>query len=79
MRAEGRALLTENAIDFVPLAQQAVLAGQEHAGVILTSPRRIPRRRDTIGLFVSTLDVFLNQRTAKDACHTQTLWLMPGD
>ncbi len=76
MAGEGRAVLTENAVDFVVLAEQAALAGQDHAGILLTSPRRMPRRKDTIGLFVRTLDAFLEKHPAKDAVQNQLLWLI---
>lgn len=75
MAGEGRVILSENAVDFVVLAEQAALAGQEHAGIMLTSPRRMPRRKGTIGLFVRTLDAFLEKHLAKDACQNQVLWL----
>lgn len=78
MATEGRAVLTENAIDFVPLAQQWALDDRRHAGVLISPSRRMPRRKDTIGLFVRSLDVFLVDREAEDACQDQVLWLSPA-
>jgi hypothetical protein len=38
-----RALVTENVADFMPLATQWAGAGEAHAGLIFTSPRRFNR------------------------------------
>jgi predicted nuclease of predicted toxin-antitoxin system len=35
--AQGRAILTYNAVDFMPLAQQWQNAGRAHAGIIVSS------------------------------------------
>lgn len=40
---EGRAIVTENVRDFAPLAQQWAQARRDHAGLILTNPRRFAR------------------------------------
>jgi Domain of unknown function (DUF5615) len=77
MASEERVILTENAIDFVVLTQQWTVAGMDHAGVLLTSPQRMPRSKATIGLFVRTLDAFLTQHPAKDACRNEVRWLSP--
>lgn len=42
-QAEERAVVTENAIDYRPLAAALVSQGRSHAGLILTSNRRFPR------------------------------------
>ena len=41
--ATGRALVTENAGDFVPLAWQWTGEGRAHAGLIFTNPKRFDR------------------------------------
>lgn len=41
--AEGRVVVTENVRDFIPLIQQWALEGADHAGVVLTNPRRFVR------------------------------------
>lgn len=59
-QAEGRAVVTENAIDFRPLALDAIQHGRVHAGLILTSNRRFPRHdRRTIGRLIGALDELL--------------------
>ena len=40
---QGRALVTENARDFDPIVRAWAAAGEHHAGVVFTSPRRYHR------------------------------------
>jgi len=42
-QTEERAVVTENAIDYRPLAAALVSQGLRHTGLILTSNRRFPR------------------------------------
>lgn len=42
-RADDRALVTENVIDFRPLAGALLVAGESHAGIIFTTQKRWPR------------------------------------
>jgi hypothetical protein len=41
--AEGRAIVTENAKDFGLIVRTWTTTGEQHAGVIFTSPRRFHR------------------------------------
>ena len=41
--ATGRALVTENVVDFVPLTWQWTGEGRAHAGLIFTNPNRFNR------------------------------------
>lgn len=52
--AEGRAVLTENAQDFRPLAEARILAGGSHCGLALTTEKRWPRR--DVGSLIVALD-----------------------
>ena len=53
---EERAVVTENVIDYRPLAQQALSQGQGHAGMIFTSNRAFPRGDPrTVGRIVVAL------------------------
>ena len=79
MAAEQRALVTENAIDYVPLARALALEGRSHLGLVLTSSASLPRSRHTIGRFVRALDAFLAERPADDAMRDQVAWLAPAD
>ena len=75
MAAERRAILTENWGDFGPLLGQAAREGRTHFGVVFTSRRKLPRSRDTIGLYVRTLDEFLRAHPAEDALVNSSRWL----
>jgi hypothetical protein len=75
--AEGRALVTENAGDFMPLVREAAASGGRHFGVVFTSPRSMPRAAATIGLYVERLDRLLHDRAADDALADQVYWLSP--
>lgn len=41
--AAGRALVTENVVDYAPLTEQWTGEGRTHAGLIFTNPRRFNR------------------------------------
>jgi hypothetical protein len=41
--ADGRAVVTEDAKDFLRIGRAWVTGGEHHAGVVFTSPRRFPR------------------------------------
>ena len=75
MARARRAILTNNARDFVPLAARAARAEDEHFGLLLTSDESMPRRREAIGLFVRVLDELLAANPAEDACRNQVRWL----
>jgi predicted nuclease of predicted toxin-antitoxin system len=77
MPAEQRAIVTEDAADFLPLARAALVRGTEHFGVVLTSSRQFPRTIRSIGRLVSALDAFLTARPTDDALRGQTWWLEP--
>jgi hypothetical protein len=75
--AEGLALMTENAADFMPLVREAAGAGERHFGVVFTSPHSMPRSPATVSLFVELLDVFLRDRPADEALGDAVYWLAP--
>lgn len=77
MPAERRAIITENWPDYRRLIAAAAVAGADHYGVLFTSRNRLPRGRDTIGLYVRVLDDFLARHPAEDAISNSYLWL-PG-
>lgn len=61
-QAEGRAIVTENVIDYRPLAAYEVQQGRAHSGVIFTSNRRFPRHdQRTVGHLVRMLDDLLSR------------------
>ena len=75
MASENRVILSENAVDFIFLTGKAALTGQKYAGVMLTSPKSMPRRKQTIGLFVRVLDELLTKHPQEDTCHNEVRWL----
>ena len=75
MSAERRAMLTENWGDFSALIERAAAEGTNHYGVLFTSRRKLPRNRNTIGLYVRVLDDFLQRHLADDAILNSYRWL----
>jgi predicted nuclease of predicted toxin-antitoxin system len=78
MAAERRAILTEDAADFLPIVRAATVRGTDHFGVVLTSPRQFPRTVRSIGRLVSALDALLTARPTDDALRGQSWWLEPA-
>ncbi len=59
-RRNHRALLTENAADFIPLHAAALQAGERHSGLLLTSNSAFPRNRArTLGALVKAVDALM--------------------
>ena len=77
LTSEGRALLTENVADFAPIIQRLVTAGESFYGIIYTSPRTMPRSRNTIGVYVEALAGLLRKYPADDDFINGTEWLAP--
>lgn len=75
--SEGRALVTENVGDFMPLVREAAASGDRHFGIVFTSSRSMPRSGATIGLYVERLDRLLQHRAGDDALADQVYWLGP--
>lgn len=71
---EGRVFVTENVLDFVQLARTAEAAGEQHAGLVLTSPRRFPRSMRAIGALVRALDDLATDHP-EDAFAGRVAWL----
>ena len=76
---EGRALMTENVADFMPLVREAAAEGERHFGVVFTSPSSLPRGPRTIGAYVKRLGSFLRDHPADDALADQVHWLGADD
>jgi hypothetical protein len=74
--AEGRALVTANIKDFVPLDARYRAAGQSHAGLILVSTKTFPQTRGFPSAATTAL-VTLLSGTAKIQS-SQVLFLMRG-
>ena len=59
--ATGRALVTANIKDFIPLDGQYRAAGQSHAGLILLPAKTFPQDRSYVGAVTGALAAFLNE------------------
>ena len=60
--ATGRALVTANIKDFMPLDAQYRAAGQTHAGLIFISSKTFRQDRAYTNAITSALSAFLDQR-----------------
>ena len=70
-RSEGRAVVTENVRDYRPLAGALLTAGESHAGLVFTTPKRWPRTDP--GSLVAALDALL--ASVPDQPADAELWL----
>jgi len=59
--ATGRALVTANIKDFVPLNAQYQAAGRAHAGLILVSTKTFPQNRSYTAVITSGLAALLDK------------------
>ena len=73
--AEGRALLTNDVDDFTVVLTRLATVGEGHFGVLFTSDRRMPRTRESIGMFVRVLGEFLRENPSEDAFRNRVRWL----
>lgn len=65
--ATGRALVTANIKDFVPLDARYRAAGQAHAGLILVSAKTFSQNRSYTSAVTSALAALLDQREQIEA------------
>jgi hypothetical protein len=72
---EGRALVTEDVEDHLRLFTRALLASNDHAGLVLVSARSFPRTQRRVGALVGALDHFCREHPADDALRNQLRWL----
>jgi len=56
-RSEGRAVVTENIRDYRPVVEAPLTAGESHAGLVFTTPKRWPRTDP--GSLIAALDALL--------------------
>jgi hypothetical protein len=70
---QGRALVTANVKDLVPLDGRHRAAGQSHAGLILVSTKTFPQNRAFIAAITTALTALLSGTTKIQPC--QVLFL----
>jgi predicted nuclease of predicted toxin-antitoxin system len=73
--SETRALLTNNARDFVPIVGRWSTSGGDHCGLLLTSDDSMPRHKGTIGLYVRVLRAIMESNADPRALANQVRWL----
>lgn len=61
----GRALVTANIKDFVPLDQRYKATGRTHAGLVLISSKAFPQDRSFTGAVVTALDRLLDKESLR--------------
>lgn len=71
---DGRALLTNNVKDLMPIAADWIRSGRDHFRLLLTSDRSMPRTRDGIGHLVTVLDQLMSDHPDDHALRNQVLW-----
>ncbi len=70
---QGRALVTYNLRDFVPISREWAEEGRSHAGILLIHPHTVPPW--DIGGLVRRLDAFLHAHPAQDALRDSVVFL----
>ena len=75
LAGERRALVTENWADYQEEMRKAATAGRDHYGVLFTSHNRMPRSKQTIGLYIRVLGDFLQRHPGDDALLNDYRWL----
>ena len=75
MQSEKRAIVTENASDFRPLLKLTVKNQSVSYGLILVSPRRFRRSKNSIGHLIKALDLLLRQYPKDDSLCDREVWL----
>jgi len=73
--AQRRAVVTENAADFVALHDQYISRGERHYGIVLTSANRFSRKRAGTGRLVRALHDLLEQFPREDSLRADLRWL----
>lgn len=72
---DGRALLTNNARDFVPIVREWAAEGRPHLGLLLTDDSSWPRAMERVGRYIDALDVLMSQHPDDDALADRVRWL----
>lgn len=73
--SEDRALLTNNARDFVPIIGRWATWGRDHCGLLLTADSSLPRHKGTISLYVRTLRAIIDAHPGPRALADAVRWL----
>lgn len=71
----GRALLTNNVRDFVPIIGEWGAEGRSHAGLILTNDSSWPRTLENASRFIDALDAVMSRYPNGDSFADRVHWL----
>lgn len=71
----GRALVTENVQDFLPIHAAFLNHGEDHCGLILTSTRKFPRSVGGFGALVAALVRVMSVHPASSWLRSDVYWL----
>lgn len=74
-QGEGRALVTNNARHFVPIAIRWADEGRAHSGLIFTSDKSLPRTREMADRFVSLQSELMARHPSDDSFTNRVHWL----
>lgn len=74
---DGRALLTGDLGDFIPIALRWTADGRAHSGLVLAPGATWPTHRDSIGLLVAALANLMLANPDDDALADRVVWLQP--
>lgn len=72
---ERRAIVTENARDYIPLAKAWAASDIHHSGVIVTRPGRHPRGHAFRQRLADALAALLGDNVSDDALDDVVIWL----
>ena len=75
LSAEQRAIVTNNAHDFEPIHRRLSAVGREHYGIIISFDRDLPRNKASFGIWIETLNAFLEARPEIDALRNRLTYL----
>ncbi len=71
----GRALVTDNLRDFLPLHAALLASGRHHAGLVLAPSSRYPRSKRALGRWVNALHALLSAQPRGRSLDDAYTWL----
>lgn len=71
MAAEKRVVVTNDVLDYQPIHDRLIAAGEEHYGMVFTYDDTLPRGKGDVALWVHALEPFLVEHPAEDALRNQ--------
>lgn len=73
--SEDRALVTNDARDFLALVARSAASGEDHCGLLLTSDASMARAKGSIGRYVESLRHLMEANPGLRALANQVRWL----